>query len=328
MNVIVSNKYQTLLNNLNIDIIKDVNGEFSIDELVSLFSNFYFNKMIIDITAIKNYQDINVIQSLSMNFDMDKIILLLDDSSVVNSPMYISQLVSMGIYNFTRNVNDIKYLINNPNTYKEVARYQNLDGFEKPALNDNSVDVTKGKILRRVIGFKNVTDNAGSTTLVYLLRNHLKNYYRVKAVETDGNDFIYFDDKNLDSINGSELSAYLQNNKDAEVILVDLNGNYDNLCSEVIYLIEPGLVKLNKLIKKDPEIFNRLQGKKIVLNRSVVSNNDINDFEHESGSKIFYNIPNVDDKLDEQETINKFLMALGFSRIENDKGGGIYNIFK
>ena len=328
MNVIVSNKYQTLLNNLNIDIIKDVNGEFSIDELVSLFSNFYFNKMIIDITAIKNYQDINVIQSLSMNFDMDKIILLLDDSSVVNSPMYISQLVSMGIYNFTRNVNDIKYLINNPNTYKEVARYQNLDGFEKPALNDNSVDVTKGKILRRVIGFKNVTDNAGSTTLVYLLRNHLKNYYRVKAVETDGNDFIYFDDKNLDSINGSELSAYLQNNKDAEVILVDLNGNYDNLCSEVIYLIEPGLVKLNKLIKKDPEIFNRLQGKKIVLNRSVLSNNDINDFEHESGSKVFYNIPNVDDKLDEQETINKFLMALGFSRIENDKGGGIYNIFK
>ena len=33
---------------------------------------------------------------------MNKVILLLDDSEAVNAPIYLSQLVSMGIYNFTK----------------------------------------------------------------------------------------------------------------------------------------------------------------------------------------------------------------------------------
>ena len=53
MNVIISNKYQSLLASLNIDVIKSINGEFSVDELVQQFQSFYYNKMIIDITAIK-----------------------------------------------------------------------------------------------------------------------------------------------------------------------------------------------------------------------------------------------------------------------------------
>ena len=129
MNVIIANKYQALLSSLDIDVIKNIQGEFSVDELIAQFANFYYNKMIIDITAIKNYQDINVIQNLSVNFDTSKIILLLDDSETVNSPVYLSQLVSMGIYNFATNVNDINYLINNPNSYKDVAKYHNINGF-------------------------------------------------------------------------------------------------------------------------------------------------------------------------------------------------------
>ena len=129
MNVIIANKYQALLTSLDIDVIKNIQGEFSVDELIAQFSNFYFNKMIIDITAIKDYQKVTTIQNLSVNFDTSKIILLLDDSETVNSPVYLSQLVSMGIYNFATNINDIKYLINNPNTYKDVAKYHNVEGF-------------------------------------------------------------------------------------------------------------------------------------------------------------------------------------------------------
>ena len=128
MNVIVSNKYQNMLATLDIDVIKSINGEFEVEELVSQFTNFYFNKMIIDITAIKGYQNIKNIQKLSVNFDMSKIILLLDDSAMVNSGAYLSQLVSMGIYNFTRNINAVKFLIDNPNSYKDVAQYHNLNG--------------------------------------------------------------------------------------------------------------------------------------------------------------------------------------------------------
>ena len=190
MNVIVANKYQELLGSLDIDVMKSINGVFTVEQLVAQFSNFYYNKMIIDITAIDCYEDINVIQLLSVNFDMDKVILLLDDSPTVNSPVYLSQLVSMGIYNFTNDVSNIKFLITNPNSYKDVTQYQSLDGFKSKKLNEKAVDITRGPIEQRVIGFKNVTDGAGSTTLVYLLFQHLKDYYKVRAVEVGNNDFI------------------------------------------------------------------------------------------------------------------------------------------
>ena len=65
MNVIVSNKYSAMLsglnNNPNIDLIKTVNGEFDVDSLIAQFQNFFFNKMILDITAIKGYQYISQI---------------------------------------------------------------------------------------------------------------------------------------------------------------------------------------------------------------------------------------------------------------------------
>ena len=70
MNVIISNKYQSLLANLDIDVIKSINGEFDVEEIVSNFTNFFFNKMIIDVTAIKTYQDINTFQQLSVGLDM------------------------------------------------------------------------------------------------------------------------------------------------------------------------------------------------------------------------------------------------------------------
>ena len=329
MNVIVSNKYQSLLASLNIDVIKSINGEFSVDDLIAQFSTFYYNKMILDITAIKGYEDINIMQNLSVNFDMSKVILLLDDSEVVNSPVYISQLISMGIYNFTNDVNTIKYLIDNPNQYKDVANYHNISGFKKPVLNEKAIDNTRGKIGQKIIGFKNVTEHAGATTLIYLLKLHLEKSYKVKAVEIDKNDFIYFNDESLESISSLGFNDFLSQNSDYDVILVDLNeGNVLEYCHDIVYLIEPGLIKLNKLIRQDNAIFEKLSDKKIVLNRSVLSEKDVMDFEKESGSKVFFNMPCLDDKLDDQKIINIFLTNLGFSRVEENSPNGIFSIFK
>lgn len=328
MNVIVSNKYQSLLASLNIDVIKSINGEFTVDELISQFQSFYFNKMIIDITAIKGYEEITVMQNLSVNFDMSKVILLLDDSEKVNSPMYISQLISMGIYNFASDVNTIKYLIDNPNQYKDVANYHNIAGFKKAALNDNAVDNTRGKMGQKIIGFKNITEHAGATTLIYLLKQHLEKAYNVKAVEIDKNDFLYFNDDSLESVSSIGFTDFLSNNSTYDVILVDLNdGNVNEYCNDIIYLIEPGLIKLNKLIRQDNAIFTKLNDKKIVLNRSVLDSKDVSDFEKESGSKVFFNIPCLDDKLDDQMIVNAFLTALGFSRVDENGNSGIFGIF-
>ena len=329
MNVIVSNKYQSLLASLNIDVIKSINGEFSVDDLISNFSNFYYNKMIIDITAIKGYEDIKVMQNLSMNFDMSKVILLLDDSETINSPVYISQLISMGIYNFTNDVNAISYLIDNPNTYKDVANYHNVSGFKRPTLNEKSIDNTKGKIGQKIIGIKNVTEHAGATTLCYLLKEHLEKSYKVKAIEVDKNDFVYFNDDSLESTSSIGFGDLLNKYSSYDVILVDLNdGNVEEYCHDIIYLIEPGLIQLNKLIRRDNDIFRKLQNKKIILNRSILDDKDVSDFEKESGSKVFFNLPNLDDKLDNQPIINNFLINLGFSRIESGSGSGIFSIFK
>ena len=331
MNVIVSNKYQNMLATLDIDVIKSINGEFEVEELASIFTNFYFNKMIIDITAIKGYQNIKNIQKLSVNFDPSKLILLLDDSAMVNSGGYLSALVSMGIYNFTRNINAVKFLIDNPNSYKDVAQYHNLSGEDDGKVLEYDTFTGTGSGGLRIVGFKNVTAHAGATTLVYMLKRHLEVAYNVVALEVDKEDFKYFNDKSLKSTTSLDLAFNIANNPDAEVILVDLNDSTQgNLCNDIIYLIEPGLIKLNKLIRQDRDAFEKLKDKKIVLNKSILNSRDINDFEHESNSKVFFNIPYLDDKKEHEQVLDDFLVALGFSRL-NASGSGkakLFNIFK
>lgn len=330
MNVIVSNKYQSLLATLDVDIIKSINGEFEVSDLVNQFTNFYYNKMILDITALKDYQNIETLQNLSVNMDVSNIIILLDDSEIVNSPKYLSSLISMGIYNFTRNIDAIKFLINNPNTYKDVAQYHQLNNVTA-SQDKNNGDYNKLGI--RVIGIKNVTEHAGSTTLTYLLKKHLEKKYNVIAVEVDEHDFIYLNDKSLKTTSSLDLPAFIATNCDTEVILVDLNDRGSiSACTEVIYLIEPGLIKLNKLIRKDKRTFEKLRDKKIVLNRSILNGRDVKDFEYESKSKVFYNIPYLDDKLDHHQVIEDFLIKMGFSRFEENSDDGknskLFNIFK
>lgn len=332
MNVIVSNKNKELLSNLDIDLIKSIEGEFTPEEIAAQFPpNFYFNKMVLDITAVKNYEKINVIQELSLLMDMSKVVLFLDDSEIVNSPTYLSQLVSMGIYNFTKTIDAVKFLIDNPNTYKDVASYHQLNNVSVQSSSKavSSLDEVEDTRLR-VIGFKNVTNGAGASTLVYMLKKQLEKQYSTIAVEVNKNDFIYLNDKSLQST--TDLASFVNNNQKCEVILVDLNDfDGEEVCTDVIYLIEPGLIKLNKLIRKDNMIFNKLKSKKIVLNRSVLTSKDVSDFESESNSKIFFNIPNLDDKKDYQKVLEDFLIELEFRRFKPTSGGkskNIFNIFK
>ena len=91
------------------------------------------------------------------------------------------------------------------------------------------------------------------------------------------------------------------------------------------------MIKLNKLIRKDRQAFEKLKGKKIILNRSVLNSSDVADFEYESRSKVYFNIPYLDDKLDKHHVLDELLMKLGFSRLDtenSEKGGKLFSIFK
>lgn len=336
MNVIVANRYQSLLQGLNIDIIKQMVGEFEVDDIISTFQNFFYQRMILDITAIKNYKDVKTLQKLSISLDMDKVILLLDDSPESTSPDYISKLVSMGIYNFTKNAEGIMYLYNNPNSYRDVAQYQQLDVVTPIVQGQAGASVNQTGLMQpehgRIIGVKNVTDDSGATTLIYMMKKQLEKNYSVVAIEVDKRDFMFFREKGLVSTNtqgiGNEVSKY--SNKD--VILIDINrsASAESLCTEVFYLIEPSIIKLNKLMMTDGKVLQKLKGKKVILNQSLLSSKDVLDFEYESKIKIFYNMPPLNEREANIQVLNSFLTKAGFTRQaggEQDKKSKLLGIF-
>jgi hypothetical protein len=185
MNVIVANKYEPLLSSLEIDVIKKVTGDFEVDELISMFSNFFFQRMILDITAIKNYKDIRNLQKLSIALDMSKVILLLDEDAESTSAPYLSKLISMGIYNFTKNKEGVLYLLEHPNSYRDVAHIHQLDTLTSEVANR----VVRNNV--RILGIKNLTDHAGATSFIYMLKRQLSVNYKVIAIEIDKTDFSY-----------------------------------------------------------------------------------------------------------------------------------------
>lgn len=331
MNVIVANKYSQMLSNLRIDIIKNVEGEFDVDDIVSNFQNFFFNKMILDITAIKDYQNIATIQKLSFGLDMSKVILLLDDSQIVNSPSYISELISMGIYNFTRNIDAVAYLINNPNTYKDVAQYHILGASSAKAdtqanisldpgqINSNFINESVNKMFMgtRVIAIKNLSDGAGATTLTYMMKKALEGNYRVLAIEVDKKDFMYFNDSDLRSVTSAELETITKNpNSDYEVILVDINDSPKiSTIKEVIHLVEPTTIKLNKMIRTDRLVLEKMKSYQVVLNKSMLNDKDVEEFEYESRCKTFANLPYLDDKQEDNKEVKTFLYKMGFDKL-------------
>ena len=332
MNVIISNKNQGMLENLGIDIIKEMNGEFDVDEIIATFQNFFYQRMILDITAIKNYTNIENLQKLSISLSMDKIILLLDGTEATSNPTFLSKLVSMGIYNFTKNVEGIQYLYNTPNTYRDVAQFQNLNTQLTPPVAPEPVPNPQAQYVApvesfsdtstefdnniKVLGLKNVTKQSGASSLVYMMKKELSKHYSVAAIEVDKSDFTYFKDKDMISTVTNEVGTIINKNSDKDVILVDINNSIvaEGFCAEVLYLIEPSVVKLEKLMKLNATALEGLKNKKVILNQSLLTDSDVANFEYESKIKVFYNLPPLNERNNDLPELNELLVKLGFSR--------------
>lgn len=317
MDTVISNKYSSVLNELDIEVSKKLEGEYTVDEIISQFKNFFFNKMFLDITAIKDYKDLTNLQKLSMSIDMDKVILLLDkDDSISDSEPFLAKLVNMGIYNFTKDQNNLMYLYTNPNIYRDVAYLQKI----VPEDNGNTTDSSHLIPNRRVIGIKNITDSAGSTSLIYMLKKVLSSYYSVMVLEVNKRDFTYFKDNDALTVKEDEISNVMDKYNNIDIFLLDLNkSNKDYLCTDVLYLIEPSILKLNKLAMLNPKLINDIKGKMVVLNKSVLSKSEQADFEVETGIKVFYNIPPLNDKKDNSYILLPLLEKLGYIKKEEEQ---------
>lgn len=329
MNVIIANKKKEALDSLDIDVIKSVDGEYSVDELISMFTNFFFNKMIVDITAIKNFTDMNNIRKFSEALDMSKVILLLGDSSFETNKEFISNIISMGIYNFAHSVDEVMELFNKPNTYEDVKKYhsdtsfgnefKNDDGDKEIANYDEVVDLDDNI---RIIGVQNLTDSAGATTLTVQMVKQLNVNYKAIGIELNRQDFIFFTAPYLYSCTSKfDVLRKINEHKDCEVAIVDLN-KYDDtsFCTDIIYLVEPSVIKLTKLMKRNSVVFKTLRGKKIVLNKTSLKMSDIHDFETEAGTKVFACVNNFNDRADRVLTVDELLVKLGFNKQHMGKG--------
>ena len=327
MNVIVSNVQRNVLSGLDIDVIKSISGEYDATELVEMFKNFFYNKMILDVTAIKDFHNIKSFQTIAMGLDVEKIVFFLPEGTDVCTSSFLSKLVSMGIYNFTTNIEGVKYLLEHPNTYKQVAHIQQLN-------NDvvNSV-VQRVESGSRIIGVRNVTEHAGATTFVYMLKKELKTHFgdTIIAIELNKGDFQYFGDKNMISLTVDQLHGALTKYAGASVILIDLNDTPDDsFCTDVLYLLEPSIIKLNKLMRRNRNIFSKLQNEKIILNKSLLTNKDIADFEYEAKTRVFYNMPPLDERK-RNPIFDDFLSRLGLLAVKKEpkkESGKIFGLFR
>ena len=332
MNVIVANEQQNQLANLDVDIIKSITGTYDVNEIVEMFKSFFFSKMVLDVTSLKDYTDLKTYETLVQGLDPEKIIFLLPEGSALCTPNFLGHLISIGIYNFTTNLNGIKYLLKKSNTLKDVEHIRKMAG------PDDSMEAASvaGAVSTRVtdgttiIGVKNVTDSAGATTFIYMLKKELAITYgqeNVIAIEIDKNDFQVFNDKNMISVPQGEIKNAIQRFPNASIILVDLNScTDDSFCGDTLFLLEPSTLKLNKLIRRNHTIFTKLNNRKVILNKSLLLNNDVFDFESEAGIKVFYNMPPLDERK-RNAVINDFLSRLGLINIQGKNGNNSNKIF-
>ena len=300
MNVIVFNVNASKFLNLNVDVIKSITGEFSTEEIIQVFSNFFFNRMFLDITSVEGYRDINTLKKLSSGIDVNKIILLLSNDPIVNSDEYISNLINIGIYNFAHDENEMKYLYDHPNSYKDVAHLQKIQSNTSHIEEDTQYHVSNGV---KIIGFKNLTSHAGATSLIYMLKKVLSRDYYVLALELNKRDFMFYRDKDMISCSKGEVNQIISNYSKSNVILVDLNDDDLSICDEVFYLMESSTLKLNKLVMLNPHCFSRLSNKKIILNQSLLSESDVMILEKEANIRFFDVLPCLNDREDNSRVL-------------------------
>ena len=335
MNIIVTNKYKDLIYSANIEILKELNGVFKVGQIVNSFNSIFYKKIIIDATALQDFPKDTVLKELVSSFDKDKLILLLPPD---NPPPknFLSFLVSINLYNFTDNANGLLELVNKSNKKSDVENYVNEKDEQVTENNsdDSNNDIYNELPQKLIIGFNAVTDNSYVTEIIYTIKKELeeKHQKKVIALEIDKRNFVFYNSRDMFSIQGDKVEMFMQNNiTDADVVLVDLT-NYNNtsICNDVVYLINPSLYEVNKSLFKNRMLFMNLKGKKIIFVNSLLTSSDVTQFAKEANISVYYNLAPINDRI-YNENITKLLAKMGI--IEAQTGNksnkkGLFDIFK
>lgn len=131
------------------------------------------------------------------------------------------------------------------------------------------------------------------------------------------------------SVDKKDLYATIRKLSDADVIFIDFNDDteHDDASDDILYLLEPSVIKINSLINKNRNIFNELKTKKIVLNKCLLSDGDVKQLEYETNKKFYFKIPPLNDRED-SDILEKFINKLGINEKKSNDDGKILGFFK
>ncbi len=318
MNISIKNENISVMNNLDVEIIKTIEGIFTKEDIEKELYNLYYNKVIIDITAINNYYDENTLFNFLSYWEPSRVVLVLNNTELCNSSTFLKKLVERGYYNFSKNASGISFLINKPNTFEDVKKYLESANLYNPMnSNDNNFEDNyrvNYNTNQKIIGIQNLTPHAGATTLMYMMIKILKNNYKVKGIEyqSDDNKYLQSDDIiNSNSIDDLKIKINTLYNYDT--IFISLNNlTENNICSDILYLIEPGTIRLNKFLKVNHNISEFSSKNKVVLSRSMIQDQDLNRFMYESKINVYFNLRDFNDRGSDAKTVKELLIKLGF----------------
>ena len=158
-----------------------------------------------------------------------------------------------------------------------------------------------------------------------MLKQQLSKNYYVVCMEISKKDFLFYRDKDMISITANQFKDTLVRYKDANIILVDLNDMDDvtasSLCSDVIYLIEPSVLAINKIFILNNRAFDKLKDFKVVLNDCLLTEKDSLTFANEAGIDLFHVLPPMNDRVDNSKVLFPFLEKLGLYKKHDDNSG-------
>lgn len=323
MYIIIKNENSRIINNLTVNVSKTLVGDFTREDLDRELNLVNYDKAIVDITSIRNYYDDNYLYNFLEYFrSPSDVILLLNDGFVANSKHFLSKLISKGYYNFATTDNAVNRLLERNNTIDDVKEYMEGYDFLKTDSIVSGIDKNKKfETDKLIIGIENGFPHSGATTLMYMLVKEIGKSKKVKGIEMISNDSLFFrDDRVITCESRVQFETIVKTLNDIDVYIVDLNGSdVKEICNKVIYLIEPGTTKINKVVKGDRETYEKLKNSDIVLNRSNIKDEEMKTFEYETKFKVVGNIPNLNERLDSNEALDKLIDYLLDNKVKYEE---------
>ncbi len=128
MIVVIANKLKEIMDKSELASLEHQTacGTFSAADCVRTLEQMDIDYLILDITAIKDCYEISAWKEFKNFFDPERTILLLEQTKSYSNYSFLSMLITMGYYNFAKTSEDLVRLVETPNTYEMVSKYQQM----------------------------------------------------------------------------------------------------------------------------------------------------------------------------------------------------------